>query len=198
IASVPGHQGQARVTDMRALIAYNRKTNYQPRFGTLASITHHGGCANALGPGAGLALADGSGAVAGYSSSLPPPKPPSVLSIPFELSCPMNVIDLGNLPPTSARPSLVADADAQVARIVNAAPSGAVIVLAGVGDDGSPHLRVIIVAGPGYHDGLLTSAATRQPGIVMVTDLTPSIFGWRAQPVPAGLVGSQITSSPRG
>jgi hypothetical protein len=185
IASVPGHRGQAQVADYKALNAYNNKTDYQPRFGTLESLA---GCANAFGPGAGLALADGSGRIADYASSLPP----------ASLSCPLNVIDLGNLPPTSARSALVAAADRQVGRIAGAAQPGSVIVLAGLGDDGSPHLRAIIVAGPGYHDGLLTSAATRQPGIVTITDLTPSIFGWRGQPVPAGLVGSQITSSPRG
>ena len=194
IASRPG-----RVLDMKAIAAYNSTTNYQPRFGTLASITRHGACANAFGHGAGLALADGAGRIAGYEPALPPSSQNLRLLIWLELGvCQLTAVDLGNLPATSARHGLVADADKQVGRIVDAAPSGAVIVLAGLGDDGSPHLRALVVAGPGYHDGLLTSNATRQPGIVTITDLTPSIFGWRGHPAPAGLVGSPITSSPRG
>lgn len=182
-------RGSGQVRDMNAITAYNRTTNYQPRFGTLASITRHGGCADAVGPGAALALASASGRIGDYAPSLPPPA---------SLTCPLIMVDLGSLPPTSARPALVAAADRQVGRIVQQAPPGAIIMLAGLGDDGSPHLRALVVAGPGYHYGLLTSAATRQPGIVTITDLTPSIFGWRGQPVPGGLVGSQITSSPRG
>ena len=193
---VPIARGTGQVRDMGAIAADNKSTNYQPRFGTLASITRHGGCANAIGRGAGLALADSSGRIANYSTSLP--SRDVVLSVLLELSCPLTMVDLGDLPPTSARPALAGTADKQVGRIVDAAPTGSVIVVAGLGDDGSPHLRALVVAGPGYHDGLLTSGATRQPGVVTITDLTPSVFGWRGQAVPAGLVGSPITSSPRG
>lgn len=190
---LPPWSGQVR--NMKAVIAYNNTTAYQPRFGTLASIMPRGGCASPVGPGAALALADSVGRVDFYAPALPPSRAAFTLDL---TRCPLTVVDLGNLPPTSSRPSLVAAADKQVSRIVQAAQSGSIIVLAGLGDDGSPHLRAMIVAGPGYHDGLLTSAATRQPGIVTITDLTPSIFGWRGQQVPAGLVGSAITSSPRG
>ena len=186
-APVPVGRGTGRVMDMKAVTAYNRTTDYQPSFGTLASI--RAGCAAAIGPGAALALADRSGRAADYAPKIP---------VAFQLTCPLTVVDLGNLPPTPARTALVAAADRQVGRIVGAARPGSVIVLAGFGDDGSPHLRAMIVAGPGYQDGLLTSAATRQPGVVTITDLTPSILGWRRQPAPAGLVGSAITSSPRG
>ena len=194
--SRPGEPAQ--VPNMRSITDYNAATNYQPRFGTLTSIAGHGGCAYAVGPGAGLALADGSGAIAAYAPSLPPSSQPVIFGALFARGCPLIMADLGNLPPTSARAGLLAIADKQVGRIAGAAQPGSIIVIAGLGDDGSPHLRAIIAAGPGYHDGLLTSAATRQPGVVTITDLTPSVFSWRGQPVPAGLVGSQITSAPRG
>lgn len=197
VAPPHAHVACPRVRNMKAVTAYNNTTAYQPRFGTLASIVSHGGCASPIGPGAALALADRAGGVDFYVPALPPAT--SRAAFKRDLTrCPLTVVDLGNLLPTPARPALVDAADRQVGRIVTAARPGSVIVLAGLGDDGSPHLRAMIVAGPGYHDGLLTSAATRQPGIVTITDLTPSIFGWRGQRVPAGLVGSAITSSPRG
>jgi hypothetical protein len=193
---VAGTSGQ--ILDMNAVTAYNKTTAYQPGFGTLASISRHGGCTRAIGPGAALALGDSSGRVARFLAGLPPSSQAAQLGALFRPGCPLTIVDLGNLAPTLARPVLVATADSQVGRIVEAAQPGSIIVLAGLGDDGSPHLRALVVAGPGYHDGLLTSAATRQPGIVTITDLTPSIFGWRGQQPPAGLVGSAITSSPRG
>jgi hypothetical protein len=197
VAGGLGQPGPAQIPGMRALTAYNKTTNYQPSFGTLAGISKPGDCATAVGPGAALALASGAGRVARYMAALPPSGQPAKLGM-LVARCPLTIVDLGDLPATSARPRLVAAADERVAGIVRSAPARSVIVLAGLGDDGSPHLRAIIVSGPGYRDGLLTSAATRQPGIVTITDLTPSIFGWRGQQVPAGPVGSQITSSPRG
>ena len=39
---------------------------------------------------------------------------------------------------------------------------------------------------------------TRQAGMVVLTDLTPTVLGWRGQPRPTGLPGSQITHAGRG
>jgi hypothetical protein len=108
------------------------------------------------------------------------------------------VIDLGVLPVTSARAGRLAAADRSVAAITAAAPGGSIIAVAGTGDNDSPHLRSIIVSGPGYRHGQLTSASTRQPAVAAITDLTPSVFTWRGQPIPAGLTGSKIVSGPRG
>ena len=56
----------------------------------------------------------------------------------------------------------------------------------------SPHLRTIVVSGPHYSAGLLTAASTRQPGMVLLTDLTPTVLGWLGTPVPAAVVGSPL------
>ncbi len=61
-----------------------------------------------------------------------------------------------------------------------------------------PHLQVIMISGPAYRSGLLRAPSTRQPGMVVLTDLTPTVLGWRGQPRPAGLPGSQITQAARG
>ena len=41
-------------------------------------------------------------------------------------------------------------------------------------------------------------ASTRQPGMTLITDLTPTALGWRCRPVPAAAVGSPITRAGRG
>jgi hypothetical protein len=42
------------------------------------------------------------------------------------------------------------------------------------------------------------AASTRQPGLVVLTDLTPTVLGWLGQPVPARIVGAQVTRGDRG
>jgi hypothetical protein len=56
----------------------------------------------------------------------------------------------------------------------------------------------VLVSGPGFVGGLLTSSATRRPGIVTLTDLTPTVAGWLGHPAPAGTVGAQISRADRG
>ncbi len=56
----------------------------------------------------------------------------------------------------------------------------------------------VVVNGPGYADGLLYSASTRRPGIVTLTDLTPTVAGWLGRAVPAGTVGARIGRTTRG
>ncbi len=191
----PGHQ--ALVPGMRSLIAYNSKSGYDPRWGTLATSPGSGRCATAIGPGAGLALADRAGRVARYLPALPSASRQAAAGLALA-ACPLTMLDLGSLPVSPARAARLSADDALVARVAAAAPAGSIITVAGLGDDDSPHLRTIAVAGAGYRSGLLTSESTRQPGVVTITDLTPSIFGWLGQPAPAGLTGSAITSAGRG
>jgi hypothetical protein len=185
--------GPARVPDMSALISYNRQFHYQPDWGLLATAAGPRGCATAVGPGAALALANSSGRVGRYLER-PASVSRSVLS-----QCPLTVVDLGALPAGGgARATAVRAADRAAARIIAAAPAGAVVVVAGLGDITAPHLRAVIVAGPGYSAGQLTSASTRQPGLSQITDLTPSVLSWRGRPVPASAVGSPLRSAARG
>jgi hypothetical protein len=66
------------------------------------------------------------------------------------------------------------------------------------GDGVTPHLRAIVVAGPGYLDGVLGAASTREPGLVLLTDLTPTVRAWFGSGIPAAVVGSPLTSTRRG
>ncbi|HUD35607.1 MAG TPA: hypothetical protein VMR14_01835, partial [Streptosporangiaceae bacterium] len=182
---------------MSSVISYNDTTSYNPRWGSLALAAGQAQCSTAIGPGAALALADRAGQLSGYLPSMPAPAQSAAIGA-LLARCPLTVIDLGALPVTAARTASLTAADQQVAAITKAAPAGSMIVLAGLGDGTSPHLRALVVAGPGYRHGLLTSQSTRQPGVVAITDLTPSVFAWRGQRLPSGLAGSKAIAAPRG
>jgi hypothetical protein len=95
------------------------------------------------------------------------------------------------------RARAVRAADAAVGRISAEIPANAILTVAGMADDSAPHLRAIIVSGPGYQAGLLAAASTRQPGMILITDLTPTALGWHGRPVPAAAVGSPVTRADR-
>ncbi len=152
-------------------------------------------CATAIGPGAALALSSPAGDVQNYAADLGG-TPRSLLA-----ACPLTVVDLGSLPATGpgggARAVAARVASRQVARIVAAAPPATAIVVAGIGDVAAPHVHAIIISGPGFGPGLLKAASTRQPGMVVSTDLTPTILHWLGRGY-GNLVGSVIQSSSRG
>jgi len=54
----------------------------------------------------------------------------------------------------------------------------------------------VIVSGPGFGHGLLTSGSTRIPGVITNTDIAPSILSMLNIPVPTSLVGRPIMTSP--
>jgi hypothetical protein len=183
---------------MPRLVAANRPFHYNPDWGLLARVAGPGRCATAIGPGAALALAGPGGHVASYLPSA------RTVSRAVLHRCPLTVIDLGALPAgagpggAAARARAVRTADAEAGRISAELPAGAILTVAGLADDSAPHLRAIIVTGPGYHAGLLAAASTRQPGMTAITDLTPTVLGWRGRPVPAAAVGSPLTRAGRG
>jgi hypothetical protein len=188
-ATVPALSGAAGIE------AYNRQFSYGPEWGLLATAAGPGGCAAAAGPGAALALASHSGDVADYAG-------PTGGAIRFAgKKCGLAVADLGALPAAgSARQAAVRAADEAAGRIIAAAPPGAIIMAVGLGDGSAPHLRAIVVSGPGFGPGLLRAASTRQPGLVLGTDLTPSVLQWRGEGRDLGLrvIGSPLRSAGRG
>ena len=198
ISASPG--GPARIPAMPSLVRYNgQQFHYNPEWGLLSRAgagsdqglpSGSGSCA--IGPGAALALASPAGRVSSYSPGA------SGVSRAYLSRCRLTVVDLGALPAGGARPAAVRAADRAAGRIIAAAPAGAIIAVAGLGDGAAAHLQAIIVSGPGYRSGELASAATRQPGLTVITDLTPTVLGWRGTAVPSTTVGSAIRSGPRG
>jgi hypothetical protein len=203
-AVVPGRTASgaapapADIRQMPALIAYNRQFHYSPDWGLLARAAGPGRCSTAIGPGAALALASPSGRVSGYLPSL------SAATRSTFARCPLTAVDLGPVPAASApggaqaRAAAVRADDRALARIDAELPAGSILVVAAPADDLSPHLRLIVVDGPGYPAGVLNTSSTRQPGLTQVTDVTASVLHWRGQPVPSAAVGADLTRGDRG
>ncbi len=181
--------GGAEVPGLAALESYNQRFHDNPDWGLLAGAA---GCATAVGPGAALALADRAGHVASYLPSA------AGLTAGVLSRCPLTVVDLGNLGSTE-RASVLAAADSELARIAAELPAGTTLLVTAPGATTKPpHLQVALVSGPGYRAGLLDASSTRQPGLVVLTDLTPTVLGWLGRPAPAGTVGAPLTRADRG
>ena len=180
-ASVPG---------LPALEAYNHRFHNNPDWGLLSQQTP--GCATAAGPGAALALAGRAGHVASYLPA------PDQVTAAVLARCPLTVVDLGTLG-YAERARQLAAADAQLARIAAALPPGTTLLVTAPGAPSKPpHLQLALADGPGYSSGLLNAASTRQPGLVVLTDLTPTVLGWLGATVPPQTVGAHVTRGDRG
>jgi hypothetical protein len=187
----------AEIQAMPQIVRDNQRFHESPDWGLLGTLAS---CTTAVGPGAALALASPSGGVDSYAPS-PIGLSPSVLA-----RCPLTVVDLGQI--VAAERGRVSALDAQLAQIAAELPPGTLLLVtapgaaAGTGlgqaPAGPPHLMSVLVNGPGFAHGLLDSSATRRPGIVTLTDLTPTVAAWLGHPLPAGTVGSQITRGERG
>ena len=179
----------ARIPAMARIVDYNQQFHQSPDWGLLASLA---GCSTAVGPGAALALASPSGAVSSYLPT------PSLITAGVLARCPLTVVDLGAL--TFPERSAATVADHILARIVASLPQDTLLLVTAPGAalGGRPHLRSVVVTGPGFGHGLLRSTSTRQPGIVTLTDLTPTVAGWLGRDVPPGLAGARLTSAARG
>ena len=93
----------------------------------------------------------------------------------------------------------LAAADAQLARIAAALPADTTLLVTAPGAPSKPpHLQLALADGPGYSSGLLNAASTRQPGLIVLTDLTPTVLGWLGATVPPQTVGAHITRGDRG
>ena len=180
----------AVVPSLGALETYNNQFHNNPDWGLLARGVP--GCATAVGPGAGLALADSAGHVASYLPSA------AGLTAGVLARCPLTVVDLGAIG-YAERSSVLASTDAELARIAADLPAGSTLLVTAPGATTKPpHLQLALVDGPGYQAGLLNAASTRQPGLVVLTDLTPTVLGWLGTAPPADAVGAQITRGDRG
>jgi hypothetical protein len=196
LPEVVPHGSGATIPALPQIIEANQGFHESQDWVLLGSLAR---CATAVGPGAALALASPAGAVASYVPSA------QGLSAVVLARCPLTVIDLGQIPETER--TVVSALDRRLAQIVAELPAdtlllvtspGAAVTPGSGGPTGPPHLMAVVVSGPGFADGLLTSTSTRRPGIVALTDLTPTVAGWLGRPVPVGTVGARIGRTPRG
>ncbi len=184
----PAGASPARIARMPSIISANAALSENPSWGLLRATAGPRGCATAAGPGAALALASPAGRVTSYLAGT------AGVTRALLARCPLTVIDLGPLPAGAAqrRAGLAGADDREIGRISAALPPGTRLMVTAPADGAVPHLHPIVITGPGYRAGVLTSPSTRQPGLVVLTDLTPTIAGWLGQPVPGTAVGSRI------
>jgi len=166
-------------------------------------VASHGGCIQAVGPGAALGAARANGIVDRYQ-----PYDSSTLAAALA-SCPATLIDVGPvrdpadvdpqdaLRPTTTRAQQVAAVDARVGAVLKAAPSGTDVLVASLADAGVTELlRLVAVTGPRFGAGTLESSSTRQQGLVQLSDLTPTILEHLGIPRPPSLGGSPLQFVP--
>lgn len=179
-------------------------TRFDAALGLLGDqVAGHGGCIQAVGPGAALGAAQSNGKVDLYQAYNPSTLPAALAR------CPATLIDVGlvrdpsdvdpkdEMRPTTTRAQQVAAIDARVAAVLKAAPAGTDIVLASLADAGvSERLRLIAATGPHFGTGTLESSSTRTPGLVQLTDLTPTVLEHLGIPRPQSLGGTPLRFAP--
>jgi len=154
-------------------------------------------CTVAVGQGAALAVAGGTGHVGAYADRLPT-EPATLLR-----RCPLTAVDLGTLPPPGpARADALAAVDTQLSMVDAALPARAVLAVLGLADNGDdgPHLHLAAVTGPGFGGGWLRSASTRRTPYVQLTDVAPTVLSLVGARPPAGasLAGAVLTGGAAG
>jgi hypothetical protein len=176
-------------------------SNFDPELGLLShQLSAAGRCATAIGPGAAIALADAQGHTAAYlpAADLRTAVGPSIAR------CPLTVVDAGGVigpndllsgQPSNGIPALdqLKAVDANVGAVLAQTPTTATVLLVGLADSTRvPHLRVVALRGNGFGPGVLYASSTRQPGLIQLTDITPTILGLVDVPIPPTLGGSEL------
>ncbi|WP_158581358.1 hypothetical protein [Actinomadura spongiicola] len=192
-----------------AMKSDNADTNYHARIGLLGdAVKAAGGCTMAVGPGAVFGAGDGGGRVDRYVAA------PDQVSAADWARCPLTAVDVDDLfrayidagvdaegdqilLSPRKRAAAAAAADRRVAQAMAGVPDGTTVLLAGLSDVGpDPHLRVALAlskTGDGarrYGPGYMTSGATRQDGLVTLTDLTATTLNLLGLKQPEAAVGS--------
>ena len=202
--ALPGRMTTGSVPRWKEYLAAAAANSFDASLGLLGDqVASHGGCIEAVGPGAALGAARANGLVANYR-----PYDDSTL-VAALASCPATLIDVGPvrdpadvdprdaLQPTTTRAQQVAVVDARVAAVLKAAPSGTDVMLASLADAGvTERLRLIAVSGPRFGAGTLGSTSTRQPGLVQLADLTPTVLEHLGIPRPPQLGGAPLRFMP--
>ncbi|WP_454041840.1 hypothetical protein [Cellulosimicrobium sp. Marseille-Q8652] len=158
--------------------------------GTLAArLVPTGVCTTAVGPGAALMLADGSGHVARYAPTLDA-LPDGGLD-----ACDVTVVDQGELVDTAAGRGESLDAlDETLDRVMGEVGRGTRVLVAGIsaGPVGEPGLQVVVDWRKGEPTGRwLHSPSTQKDGIVQLVDLTATVVE-AAGGSSEGLVGAPL------
>ena len=196
-------------------LAAVRAETYGARLGSLGSALRAAGiAASGFGPGAAIALADPAGAVVGDHHAVP--TDPTALHdelLAASSSSRLVVIDAGVVRdvdrPPGSRADQVALIESRVAAALGVideerARSGAdpTFLLVSLADGGTtPQMQLAAALGPAtspggrrFEDALLGTSSTRQPAILQVTDVAPTIVA--ALGLPQDVAGGAFVGSP--
>lgn len=188
---VPGWEG---------ILAERDEAGYGARLGLLgALLAEHGRTAIAVGPGAAIALANPDGVVAQHV-----PAPPDTAALAAEVArasrdADLVVVDVGSVmtaDDAASRATGVARVEERVAAVLDTLDRSSRVMLASLADAGpEPRLQVLALTGLGVPPGeVLRSASTRQDGLVLATDLLPTLLGALDLPGTA-VAGARVTGA---
>jgi len=189
--------------DVLATAAANRPLGSRP--GALAqALASRGQCISALGPGAAVGAAlPPDGAVARYRAF-------DVGALAAGLAgCRTSFVDVGSVRDTgllgrtdplgqaSSHAEQAAAVDGRIAQVIEAASTGADVVVVSLADGGDqPALRLVLAAGPRFGPGTLYSPSTHQTGLVQLQDVTATILSLTGVALPDTVTGSALQRSP--
>jgi hypothetical protein len=186
------------VAGFAEIAATSKAGPYKARLGNLGdSLALGDACAQAVGPGAALAMATSDGKVARYS-------PFQVTTLVTDLAqCPVAVVDVGAIVETDPDPQRHGDRlnaiEQRINQVIESAPNGADIMVVGLADrDRSERLRILTATGPHFAPGILSSASTRMEGVAQLSDVTATILA-RSGVEPLQPIGGRalaVTPSP--
>jgi len=109
------------------------------------------------------------------------------------------VVDPGDLDRAVDGPSrLVAlqRTDALLGRLEAVLPPRTLLLAAALTQAPHGHLPPLVAVGPGVRHGFISSASTRFRGVIVATDLAPTILGALGARVPDGMVGHALRAAP--
>jgi hypothetical protein len=193
-------QESAIVPGFAKMRSDNAGTQFGARVGLLGRAVDQRGCVLAVGPGAAIGAADPSGRVDVYLPTIDSTGPGDWTR------CPLTVVDVddvfrafvtagvdanGRQMPVSdkKRAAAARRADQHIAQVMALIPDDTSVLVAGLADTGVPHLHVAIGHGKPYADRYLTATSTRRPGLVTLTDLTPTALDLLGITRPDAAVG---------
>jgi hypothetical protein len=166
-------------------------------------IASNGQCVQAVGPGAALAAARANGQVDRYQQYDRATLPTAMAA------CPLTLVDVGavrdpadldpadEIRPKTTRAQQVAVLDARVGAVLAAAPAASDVILASLADAGATErLRLTAATGPHFRAGVLESGSTRQPGLLQLTDFTPTLLQHLGIALPPSLGGTPLKVLP--
>lgn len=177
-------------------------SEFNPRLGALGDgLAAAGACATAVGPGAALALANGSGEVGRYREL-----GAALDDAEGTFACAVTIVDAGaaprlpDPPPGSlqTRDAALSAIDVTVGRVLRAAPDGAKVLIVDVGDPstGRPWLGIGMVdAGDESEFRFLSASSTRWEGVVRLLDVPTTVLAAVGAQNPPELTGSPVTTA---